>query len=150
MKIGARLISSSVQNDDYYSPDLTKEKNTELLRIRRENGSMTFTCKSIANLTKGRKEYRIDIPIEDDDVPEGMERHFGAPFASIVKKRITFVLDGIVINLDTEVENTESGKKLGDFIEFAYGDPSEETAHSAIKRLGLGLDRSISLPYSKM
>jgi len=128
---GAEYVSHTNQQDVYFS--IPGKKETELLRIRGEEGSVLFTYKAPQCKGGVRLKHKVEFPITP--VEQGTIQASCKEELKVFKSRDLFILDGTVFSQDCIIT---PGKPNRHFIE-VRGDLKE--AKVVLKKLNLsGLD----------
>jgi predicted adenylyl cyclase CyaB len=130
-KLGARELGSVLHEDKYFLPKgIPLEKTGELIRIRKEGGENHLSVfRGMVAHEHMRTRLVLTKHVTDKDIATLAQTY--TETIAINKRRIIYMLDHIVINLD-HVEN------LGSYIEFDIGTRQEYTRiESLMRQLGL-------------
>jgi vacuolar iron transporter family protein len=143
-KLGARELGSVLHEDTYFLPKgIPLDKVGELIRIRKECGEnhLSVFRGMVAN-EHMRTRLVLTKHVSEKDVVTLTKTHTES--ISINKRRIIYILDHIVINLD-RVEN------LGSFIEFDVGTRQEYSLiESLMRQLGLSPQEITNKSYFEL
>jgi len=117
-KLGARYIKEKIENDQYFSSiELCKKLGYSfVIRIREREGKYILTVKSAKRKLDGVWE-EYEVPIKKSKIYLTMFKLIGLEkVISVKKKRTTFKLDRLTINID-------KFKRWGSFIEIELISP---------------------------
>ncbi len=115
-KLGATRLCHVAQFDRYYTrTGSAVMENDELIRIRDENGRLTFAYKGPMADFGGR--YKFEIEMHDATV-SSMLAVYDSEIFQVGKERTIYVLDGSIICIDENISKIERGTthELGSFV----------------------------------
>jgi adenylate cyclase class 2 len=146
--MGARPLFDGVMEDIYFShPSRDFGSTDEAVRLRTCGADTEITYKGpriMTSSTKAREELTVTVS-DSLSIRRMLERLGFSEFMSIRKKRSSFLLDKLRVDVD-EVEG------LGQFVELELvtEDPSKAEALMALARNELALREQISETYLEM
>jgi predicted adenylyl cyclase CyaB len=153
-KLGAKRLGAVIQEDVYYNPkdrDLSKTK--EMVRVRKEGDYYIFTYKGPRCGADFCRRPIFEFPI-NKEIADKLVSSYGSEMKRILKERVLYQLDGIIIAIDSVVKR-ENGSvvDLGKFMEIKCIDSGHEDCEKirlVVEKLGLKLEDGIKKSYVEL
>jgi adenylate cyclase class 2 len=152
IKMGARKISTQIEEDTYFKHPLRNySKTDEALRIRKSDNEFSLTYKGPKLNIKTKTREELSIKTEDGISLENIMRKIGfTKLIKLIKRREIYELNDVKIYVD-HIEN------LGDFIEvekiiynFREVNKIENELFEILEKLGFSREESITKSYLEL